>query len=215
MLDGASSLDEQRSRFGRLGPELMPLLASWLAHRRAPASLGGAVAVESRRDAVGCPSNLVRRVEARLRHLAATRLLRDNYFWRVAIRGRYGAEGCPNYLRPENFETLRGRSSRIHLLPARGPGAAPRAGRYTHVVLEGHQDWLAAADPAAMAERWRRVLSASHQGTRILFRTSGGHPDGLPAFARAALRFLPERSMAAGARDRTAGLGGIHLAVVR
>ena len=31
-----------------------------------------------------------------------------NYFWTLYLRGRYSADCCPEYLRPENFAALKG-----------------------------------------------------------------------------------------------------------
>lgn len=216
ILTEARTLDEQRLGYHRIADSLDRMLGSWLVHPRAFASLLGAVGAETRRHGhAGTPGELPGRIAARLRHLATEIPVRDNYFWRVALLGRYTPECCPNYLRREHFETIRARIHRVLVRTASTP--SPRSGSpgaYTHVVLAEHQDWFAARDPRAFQDAWQRLLVRCRQGTRIVFRTSGPDPV-LPRSVTASLRFLPERTRGLEARDRTAGFGGLHLAVVR
>lgn len=108
-----------------------------------------------------------------------TRLpLRDNYFWRVYLTGRYTRQCCPEYLKPEQHERLRaGLVDRVH------PHTATvteflRAyrGSLSRFVLLDHMDWMSDADPQALREEWEVILARATPGARILLRSAHASP---------------------------------------
>ncbi len=103
----------------------------------------------------------------------------DNYFWRVYVDGRYTPECCPEYLRPDNFEALKG-------------GLVNRIKTHTCTVTEflheskkpisrfillDHMDWMSSYHPAALVEEWNAILGRARPGARILLRSAHEDPD--------------------------------------
>ena len=109
-----------------------------------------------------------------------TRLpLADNYFWRVYITGRYSRTCCPEYLKPENFEKLKG-------------GLAERVSTHTDTVegflvkhdvpisrfvLLDHMDWLAGKHFPLLEAEWQAIVDRAAPGARVIWRSGGLRSD--------------------------------------
>ena len=141
--------------------------------------------------------------------------VRDNYFWRVYLTGRYTADCCPGYLQPANFSALRERLDRVSLHTNTVSGFLnANPGAYSHFVLLDHQDWLAWHDLPALMTEWRRIFSNSRPGTRILLRSAGPDLGFLPSSVTDRLRFFPELTRPLHRVDRVGTYGSLHLAEV-
>ena len=83
----------------------------------------------------------------------------DNYFWRVYMTGSYTPECCPEYLKPENFQKLRGpgRPRRTHTDSVEGfLTKDPRP--ITRFVLLDHMDWLSTRRLPLLAQEWQWIV---------------------------------------------------------
>jgi S-adenosylmethionine-diacylglycerol 3-amino-3-carboxypropyl transferase len=109
--------------------------------------------------------------------------LRDNYFWRVYLQGRYDRDCCPEYLKRENFAALKsGLVDRIelhttmitHFLDAHEEPI-------TRFVLLDHMDWMSSYHPQALTEEWNAILRRATPGARILLRSAQERPAYLDA----------------------------------
>ncbi|MGL4550948.1 MAG: DUF3419 family protein [Gemmataceae bacterium] len=98
----------------------------------------------------------------------------DNYFWRVYLQGFYTPDCCPEYLRKENFEALKGLMPRLHVhtttITDYAKSAAPGLTRF---VLLDHMDWMSSAMPAALQEEWAAILESAAPNARVIFRSAG------------------------------------------
>jgi S-adenosylmethionine-diacylglycerol 3-amino-3-carboxypropyl transferase len=142
--------------------------------------------------------------------------MRDNYFWRVYATGRYTAQCCPNYLRTENFRSLRERTQRITTHSTTIANfLRQNPAQYTHYVLLDHQDWLASHDMDGLREEWDLVLKNSRPGTRILMRSASPEIDFIPARARHRLKFFSELTDCVHSQDRVGTYGSTLLAEVQ
>jgi len=105
--------------------------------------------------------------------------LADNYFWRVYITGRYSRTCCPEYLKPENFEKLKG-------------GLADRISTHTdsvegflvkhdvpisRFVLLDHMDWLAGKQFPRLEAEWQAIVDRATPGARVIWRSGGLRSD--------------------------------------
>lgn len=105
--------------------------------------------------------------------------IHDNYFWRVYMTGSYTPECCPEYLKPESYEKLRG-------------GLADRVTTYTdsvegflrshdvklsRFVLLDHMDWLASNLFPALVTEWEAILMRAAENARIIWRSGGLRTD--------------------------------------
>lgn len=99
----------------------------------------------------------------------------DNYFWWLYVTGEYHPQRCPEYLREENFNRLKGglidristHTSTIHdFLEAHD-------GEITRYVLLDHMDWLSAAARDILAREWQAIVDRSAANARLLWRSGG------------------------------------------
>jgi S-adenosylmethionine-diacylglycerol 3-amino-3-carboxypropyl transferase len=97
--------------------------------------------------------------------------LRTNYFMRVYALGAYAPECCPEYLKPNNFERLKGGLlDRLTVHTATVTDYLRRAEPgISRFVLLDHMDWL---DEAALAEEWELLLGRALPGARAIFRSA-------------------------------------------
>lgn len=211
----APDLAAQARAFDRLEPRLWNGFSEWLVRQPMTLSLLGVPRPQTRLITEEYAGGVTAYVRDKLRHVATQVPMRDNYFWRVYVTGRYTPECCPNYLRPEHFAALRDRAGRVRTHTAlladflrRNP--AP----YTHYVLLDHQDWLAAHDPAALAEEWRLILANSRPGTRILFRSAAPRAEFLPECLTGRVRFQSRELEPQHLRDRVGTYGSLYLGEV-
>lgn len=211
----APDLETQARAFDHIEPRLWNGFSEWLVRQPMTLSLLGVPRPQTRLITEEYAGGVTAYVRDKLRHVATQVPMHDNYFWRVYVTGSYSPECCPNYLRPEHFAALRNRAGRVRTHTAlladflrRNP--AP----YSHYVLLDHQDWLAAHDPAALAEEWRLILENSRPGTRILFRSAAPRAEFLPEIVAGRVRFITEGVAALHRQDRVGTYGSLYLGEV-
>ncbi len=150
--------------------------------------------------------------------------VRNNYFWTLYLRGRYSADCCPEYLRPENFAALkRGLADRIEVHTCTVTeflqGTRERISRF---VLLDHMDWMSSFYPEALAEEWDAICDSATDDARVIFRSAHREPVYLDALrlragrrVRDVLRFDAGLSAALQPRDRVHTYAGFHIADIR
>ena len=86
--------------------------------------------------------------------------LRDNYFWRVYVTGRYSRESCPEYLKRPNFLRLKaGLVDRVQSFDGTVTQCLAAATRpFDAFVLLDHMDWLA-RHQGALQDEWSRIFA--------------------------------------------------------
>src|SRR5262245_18318791 len=98
----------------------------------------------------------------------------DNYFWRVYLQGFDTPDCCPEYLRKENFDALKGLMPRLHIhtttITDYVRSATPGLTRF---VLLDHMDWMSSSNPQALTEEWEAILASAASGARAIFRSAG------------------------------------------
>ncbi len=211
----AGSFEEQSALYRQIEPVLMRLLNGGILRQPLVLAMLGIhrsqLALIEQEHPGGVPEYLA----AKLRRVFTRTPMRENYFWRVYVQGAYTRGCCPNYLKPENFAVLRERVDRVRVVTGSLTDflrADP--GRFTHVTLLDHQDWLAWHHPAALEAEWHALLERSAAQARILLRSAGQVLDFLPAWLQERLRFAPERTSALHLLDRVGTYGSLHLAEV-
>jgi S-adenosylmethionine-diacylglycerol 3-amino-3-carboxypropyl transferase len=139
--------------------------------------------------------------------------LRDNYFWRVYVTGRYTRESCPEYLKQDNFESLKaGLVDRVQTFDGTVTQCLAAATRpFTAFVLLDHMDWLA-RHPAGLREEWTRIFAAAAPGARIIFRSGGPDAGFLPPEVRNHLTFHHDLAARLHLQDRVGTYGSFHIA---
>ena len=211
----AKSLEEQRELYDRVKPSLWNVFNSWLVKQPLTMSMLGVPRPQIELIENHFPGGLAGYVQTKMEYVLTELPLADNYFWRVYLTGRYTEQCCPNYLRRENLETLKARTSRVQTHSTTIADFLQRnPGSYSHFVLLDHQDWLASRDEIGLRQEWDLLLKNSRPGTRILMRSASPEIDFIPAPARERLRLFPEWTSRLHQQDRVGTYGCTLLAEV-
>ena len=101
--------------------------------------------------------------------------IRDNYFWRVYIKGEFSRECCPEYLKEENFYRLKnGLASRISICTNSVEGfLRSHTGRISKFVLLDHMDWLSTFRYPLLVNEWQAIANRAAEDSRVIFRSGG------------------------------------------
>jgi S-adenosylmethionine-diacylglycerol 3-amino-3-carboxypropyl transferase len=103
----------------------------------------------------------------------------DNYFWRVYVNGEYSPECCPEYLKEENFEKLKGGlvdNVTTHTDTVQG-FLEGHDGQISRYVLLDHMDWLSDKYFPLLEAEWQAILERAAPETRIIWRSGGLRTD--------------------------------------
>lgn len=123
--------------------------------------------------------------------------LSDNYFWRVYLKGEYSRKCCPEYLKAENFERLKGglvERVSTHTNSVQG-FLDKHNGDISKYVLLDHMDWLSDKFFPLLELEWEAILRRAAPKTRILWRSGGlktDYIDRVNVTAGGRQRLLPE-----------------------
>lgn len=105
-----------------------------------------------------------------------TRLpLVDNYFWRVYLTGEYTPACCPEYLKRENFERLKGGlADRVSVHTASvADFLRGHDGQVSRFILLDHMDWLSTFLQPVLEAEWQAIVDRAAPGARVLYRSGG------------------------------------------
>ncbi|MDC6700694.1 DUF3419 family protein, partial [Leclercia adecarboxylata] len=111
----------------------------------------------------------------RIRRLACDFDLSENYFAWQAFGRHYDAKSrraAPPYLRPENFEAIRGRIDRVQtkcISMTEYLGAQPDQSHDRYVLLDS-VDWM---DARMLRDLWAQIRRTARPGSRMICRTAG------------------------------------------
>lgn len=203
---------EQRFWYEQFEPLFLNRFVQWLVQQHFVQSMLGVPKSQQNLAAAFFPEGLVGYIRQCLRHVFTALPLADNYFWKLYFFGQYTPDCCPNYLRPDHFDTLRFRSQRISTYTGSLTDFLKNnPAQYTHFVLLDHQDWLATRMRGAIAEEWDLILKNAAPGARVLFRTAAITPDFLPKFVKERVQFDLAAAAEAQAKDRAGTYAGTWL----
>ena len=207
-----SSVREQ-AKFYRLqiAPKLWSRYVRFLMRRPEVLSLLG-VPTEQIEQIKRDRSDVASSIEAMVERTLTTVPIGQNYFWRVYMNGYYPGNCCPNYLKRENFEILRERSSRIQIQTANlTQFLRSSSERFSIFVLLDHMDWLSAA-PDLLEEEWRSIMDSASKDARIIYRSGNSTCDFIPEFAVRRVHFHPWLTEHLNSRDRVGTYASFHFA---
>ena len=211
----AKDLEQQKEIYARIEPLLWGRFMTWLVRQPFVLTLAGVPRPQIRLIDSQYPGGVGGFISDKLRHVFTEILAHDNYFWHVYITGSYSSHCCPNYLKAENFDTLRRKVDHVKTYNNTVTGyLRENPGKYSHFILLDHQDWLAQHDPLALAEEWQMILDNSQAGSKILMRSAATEINFLPDFVKQSLRFFPEQTRSLHVTDRVGTYGSLHFAEV-
>jgi S-adenosylmethionine-diacylglycerol 3-amino-3-carboxypropyl transferase len=154
----------------------------------------------------------------RVRRLACDFPIDDNYFAWQAFARKYDTKNLkaiPDYLKPENFETLRANADRLTTKVGSATDEIKNSptGAFDRFVFLDAQDWM---DADAMNDLWSAIAERGAPGSRIIFRTAGATSPietNLSDDLRARFVYEKELSENLFKQDRSSIYGGFHLYV--
>jgi len=122
----------------------------------------------------GYPGGIGGFIEDRIEAVFKQIPLRDNYFWRVYLTGKYTKECCPEYLTQRGYQQLRaGLAERVSTHTNTVEGfLTEHDGRVSRFVLLDHMDWLYEKYPELLTAEWQSIVNRSAPETRILWRSA-------------------------------------------
>ncbi|MGQ9590168.1 MAG: DUF3419 family protein [Planctomycetota bacterium] len=192
----ARDLEEQRRIFAdRVEPYLWNRWIEWVLRRPLVLCLLGVTYTQRREIQTQEGMDVPQYIRAVLPRVLCDIPIRENYFWTVYIRGHYTRDCCPEYLKPENFEKLKGGlADRIHAYTSTVTEFLRSASEpITKFVLLDHMDWMSHTYPEALAEEWEAILRKAAPGATIIFRSGAARPTFLDNVRVTANGGSPER----------------------
>lgn len=152
----------------------------------------------------------------RIKRLACGFPIAQNYFaWQAFGRcyNQLDTTALPMYLRPENFEFLRGQTDRIntHVSTLTDFLKKKPASSLDRFVFLDSQDWM---NHLQLESLWQEIIRVGKDGSRIIFRTAARKSPlevMLPQELRSRLDYQEQRSLELFQKDRSAIYGGFHL----
>lgn len=173
----ADSVEEQREvyerhRFiDRLWTPLIRRLLQW----DTTMSLLGVPRAQRRQLDLEYPGGIVQFIVDRVTTVFTRMPLRNNYFWRLYLTGRYSADCSPRYLTRDGFARLKqGLVNRVDYRTSTILDCLTEfPGTFSRFVLLDHMDWLGHWSEETLARQWEQLLDRAAPNARILWRSAG------------------------------------------
>jgi len=221
----ARSLEDQRQIYERyVRPQLWGRSVNWALSRQTTMSMLGVPHPQRKEVERQHRDGVAGFVREAVDYVFCSLPVWTNYFWSLYLRGRYSPGCCPEYLRPDNFNALKGGlAERIEVHTC----TVTEFLRHTRepisrFVLLDHMDWMSGYHPKALAEEWDAICEQAAPGARIIFRSANRVPhylDGLRLgdgrVVRDRLQFHDGLAAALQPLDRVHTYAGFHIADVR
>jgi len=152
----------------------------------------------------------------RIRRLACGFPLEENYFAWQAFGRRYDHEGrkaLPDYLREENYATIREMVDRVetHVASLGDYLATAEPGSLNGFILLDSQDWM---PPNVIEGLWSEIARVGAPDTKVIFRTAGEKSpveEALSPETKACFHYDEPRSQELHMKDRSAIYGMFHI----
>ena len=151
----------------------------WALRRDTTLSLLGVPKSQRQQIDRDYPGGIGRFIQDRIEAVFNNIPLKDNYFWRVYLTGKYTPECCPEYLKADSFDSLKsGLVDRISTHTETVEGfLRDHDGVVSRFVLLDHMDWLYDQFPDLLAAEWQTILDRAAPNGRVLWRSAALNVD--------------------------------------
>ena len=212
----AKTITEQKKVYDQLEPKFLNKLTLWLMNRHLTMALLGVPRAQLDLILEKYPDAMAGFIKTNLRHVFTELPIKDNYFWRLYLTGRYSKNCSPEYLKESNFESLQNHMGHLKIHTSTISEFLKKSpGKYTHFILLDHQDWLAHNLPEALNEEWELILKNSRSGTKILMRSAAPKIDFFPNFIKDKVDWKLELAEKAHQKDRVGTYASTYLGIVK
>ena len=170
------SVEEQREIYERrLKDKFWTGLIKFAMRRDTTLTMLGVPKAQRRQIETQYEGGVVKYIQDSLEAVFAKLPLRDNYFWRVYLNGKYSRDCCPEYLTEDGFNQLKnGLVDRIQTHTDSVQGFLEKHDEpITRFVLLDHMDWLSDKFFPLLESEWQAIISRAAPNARILWRSGG------------------------------------------
>jgi len=210
------TLEEQQEVYFKLESKFLGKMTLWLMNRHLTMMLLGVPRAQKNLILEKYPDAMAGYIKTNLRHVFTEIPIKDNYYWRLYLTGRYTKNCSPEYLKENNFKVLQNNIDAIKTHTTTiSDFLKVNPGKYSHYVLLDHQDWLAHHLPEALHEEWGLILDNSLPGTKVLMRSAAKEIDFFPDFIHDRIEWKTEVSEKMHSFDRVGTYASTYLGVVR
>lgn len=172
----ATTIEEQQEIFynQNLKDTLFKPMIRWLLGRDTTMAMLGVPRSQRKQLDVGYPGGIAQFIVDRIETVFAKLPLSDNYFWHVYLTGQYTKECCPEYLKEENYESMRetvvGKVS-THTNSLQG-FLESHDEQISKFILLDHMDWLYHNAKDVLASEWQAIVDRAAPGAKIIWRSA-------------------------------------------
>lgn len=179
MLD-AKSIEEQREIYYKeLKDKVFSRAIRFMVNRDTTMSMLGVPKAQRRQIENQYPGGLVKFIEDCVSSVFAKIPIHDNYFWRVYVNGSYTKDCCPEYLKPDVFQSMKdGLVDRITTNTCSVQQFLEKHdGTISKFILLDHMDWLSDKFFPALEAEWQAIVDKAAPGARAIWRSGGLRTD--------------------------------------
>lgn len=178
-LINASSIERQREIYdSHIKARFWRPALGWALKRDAVLALSAIPPAQRRRMMQDHP-DVLSYLRGKAEHIIYNQSMKENYFWRVYLTGKFSVDCCPRYLMRHHFHALKaGLLKRIRPATETVAGAITLANTpYTHFVMLDHMDWLAGRDTTQLQQEWQSIVDNASPGAKVIWRSFGDGTD--------------------------------------
>jgi S-adenosylmethionine-diacylglycerol 3-amino-3-carboxypropyl transferase len=220
----ADSVEEQRLIYEGIRDKFWKRVLRFALNRDTTLSLLGVPRAQRQQIEKQYPGGILKFIQDSVEAVFAQLPTSDNYFWRVYINGCYTAQCCPEYLKQENFSSLKAsRVSNVSIHTNSVQGFLENCDQpITRFVLLDHMDWLSDHFFPLLEAEWQAILNRASPDARILWRSGGLRTDFIdrvqvmvedkPVFLPELLTYHPQQAAKLHERDRVHTYGSFYIA---
>jgi S-adenosylmethionine-diacylglycerol 3-amino-3-carboxypropyl transferase len=176
----AESLEEQKDIYEKhLKKKFWSGLMKFTMNRDTTMSMLGVPKAQRRQIETQYKGGLVKFIQDCMESVFVELPMKDNYFWRVYINGAYSRECCPEYLKADNFEKLKGglvENVSTHTDSVQG-FLEKHDGLISRYILLDHMDWLSDQFFPLLQSEWQAIVDRAAPGARLIWRSGGLRTD--------------------------------------
>lgn len=173
------NVDEQQQVFERIRDRFWSRTMKFTLKRDATLSMLGVPKAQRNQIDTQYPGGILSFIQDSMEAVFAKLPIHENYFWRVYITGKYTSSCCPEYLKADNFQSLKernvdGLSVHTDSVQAFLEKSTERISRF---VLLDHMDWLSQHLFPMLELEWQAILDNATEDARVLWRSGGLRTD--------------------------------------
>ena len=167
--------DEQQVVYDKIRDRFWSRAMKFALNRDSTLSMLGVPKAQRQQIDKQYPGGILSFIQDSMEAVFAKLPIHENYFWRVYITGRYTEECCPEYLKPENFASLKANNVEnvsVHTDSVQG-FLEKTDKKISRFILLDHMDWLSEHLFPMLELEWQAILDRAAENSRILWRSGG------------------------------------------